>query len=95
MDMSLIAEAFTHDAIERRAKRRDRGPDGGLTGEHLIYAARPAGNIYLYASFHGEDVERTADCMRASFQDFPELRGAAPIFKNPSDDIPDVSDWNH
>ena len=81
IDVSLIAEAFTCDAIERRAKRRDRGTDGGLTGEHLIYAARPAGNIYLYTSFHGEDVERIADCVRVSFQDFPELAGIAPVFE--------------
>lgn len=81
IDVSLIAEAFTHDAIERRAKRRDRGPDGGLTGEHLIYAVRPAGNIYLYASFHGEDVERIADCVRVSCQDFPELVGVAANFQ--------------
>lgn len=94
IDVSLIAEAFTRDAIERRAKRRDRGPDGGLTGEHLIYAARPAGNIYLYASFHGENVQRIADYVQVSSQDFPELAGVAPIFESPGDGTPDFSDLN-
>jgi hypothetical protein len=91
IDVSLIAEAFARDAIERRAK----GLNGGLTGEHLIYAARPPGNIYLYASFHGENVKRIEDCVRVSFQDFPELVGVAPIFESPGDDIADFSECNH
>lgn len=78
VDVSLIATAFAEDTIERRAKRRDKGRDGGLTGEHLIYAAMPAGNLYLYASFHGEDEKRIADGVRVALEDFPELADAAP-----------------
>jgi hypothetical protein len=72
-DVQLMAEAV-FDSIERRAAR------GGMTGEHLIYAKVPAGNIYLYASFHGEDAQRIADCVAVSLQDFPELAGIAPVF---------------
>jgi hypothetical protein len=73
-DVNLMVEAVVDDAIERRAAR------GGLTGEHLIYAKVPAGNVYLYASFHGEDPKRIADCVAVSLQDFPELAGIAPVF---------------
>lgn len=80
IDVSLIASAFAEDTLERRANRRNAGRDGGLTGEHLIYAAPPAGNIYLYASFHGEDEKRIADRVRIAMDDFPELAGVAPVF---------------
>jgi hypothetical protein len=73
-DINLMVEAVVDDAIERRAVR------GALTGEHLIYAKVPAGNIYLYASFHGEDPQRIADSVAVSLQDFPELAGIAPVF---------------
>ena len=72
-DVKLMAEAV-FDAIERRAAR------GGITGEHLIYAKIPTGNIYLYASFHDEDPQRIADSVAVSLQDFPELAGIAPVF---------------
>jgi hypothetical protein len=76
----LMAEAVSRDTIERRAARRANGPDGGLTGEHLIYAKTPSGNIYLYTSFHGEDPQRIEDSVAVSLQDFPELAGIAPVF---------------
>ena len=79
-DLQLFAEAVSHDAIERRAARRANDPDGGLTGEHLIYSKMPSGNIYLYASFHGEDRSGFVDSVAASLQDFPELAGIAPVF---------------
>ncbi|MCJ2144306.1 hypothetical protein [Methylobacterium sp. E-066] len=79
-DVKLIAEAFSRDVIERRADSREKTWRGGLTGEHLIYAARPDGNIYLHASFHGEDPDRIAESVRVALSDFPELRGAAPVF---------------
>ena len=78
-DLRLMAEAVSSDTIERRAARRANSPDGGLTGEHLIYAKTPSGNIYLYASFHGEDQQRIEDSVAVSLQDFPELAGIAPV----------------
>jgi hypothetical protein len=86
LDLQLMAEALTKDVIERRAARRAKSRDGGLTGEHLIYAALPSGNIYLYVSYHGEDPEQIARYVRVSRQDFPELVGTAPVF-NSSDEI--------
>lgn len=79
-DAALIAEAFSEDAVKRRAGRRASNHRAGLTGEHLIYAALPSGNIYLYASFHDEDPARIADCLRISLKDFPELAGVASVF---------------
>lgn len=87
-DLSLIAEAFSRDAIGRRAARRAKGRDDGLTGEHLIYAALPVGNIYLHASFHDEDPQRIAECLAVSLQDFSELAGMAPVFDGPDSSNP-------
>jgi len=81
VDLSLIAEALCQDVIERRAAGRAKSPSRGLTGEHLIYVATSSGNIYLYASFHDENLQRIADCVRVSLQEFPELTGLAPIFQ--------------
>lgn len=78
-DLQLFAEAVSADTIERRAARRANGPDGGMTGEHLIYAKTPSGNIYLYASFHGEDQQRIVGSVAVSLQDFPEVAGIAPV----------------
>jgi len=80
-DLRLMAEAVSSDTIERRAERRENGRKGGLTGEHLIYAETLPGNIYLYASFHGEDSQRIVDSVAVSFQEFPELAGIAPVFE--------------
>ena len=77
-DARLLADSFTDGVLEWRAGRRRAGRDGGLTGEHLIYAASSRGNIYLYVSFHGEDPERIAAMVRGSLLDFPELNGVAP-----------------
>jgi hypothetical protein len=79
IDLSLIPKAL-FETLDRRAARRAKSRDGGLTGEHLIYANLPTGNIYLYASFHGENPQRIAECVAVSFQDFPELAGIAPVF---------------
>jgi hypothetical protein len=70
----MLAKAFSHDVVERRAARHE------LTGEHLVFAKTAQRNVYLYAAFHGEDATWIADCARVAVEDFPDLKGCAAVF---------------
>lgn len=82
-DARLIAAAITKAGFEDRASSRANNRKGGLTGEHLIFAKLPRGNVYLYASFHGEDEQRIVDCVSIAQLDFPDLVGNATPFMQP------------
>jgi len=77
-DVALICEAYVDDALRRRSKRRESSRDGGLTGEHLIFAKAERGNLYLYAAYHGEPMDRIVEAIRVCGEDFPELREIVP-----------------
>ncbi|MCK0210059.1 hypothetical protein MWN33_18665 [Starkeya koreensis] len=87
-DLKLIVETLVTGSLSARMDRREKYRDGGLTGEHIVFAETPVGNRYLCLSHHGEDFERVADAARVCLVDFPEIADCCPATTSKPEPLP-------
>lgn len=72
-DIGMMVDATVTDAITQRFGRHRDGSKSRLTGEWIVFAKVPTGNIYLCAASHTQKDEEILAQVTPSVKDFPEL----------------------